>query len=705
MHKSKRGLSMSNYPTISVIIPAYNMEKYIHECLSSIVDRIDFPDEIIVIDDGSLDNTVLIANRFYTKNSNIKIISINNSGLCGARNHGMNLATGDYIIFIDSDDKLGEKTISHCKDIIKRYNPDIISGRLKFFTKEKSWTAKSYDKVCQPSRLTTFENDTDLVHCMNIGTKCFRRNFIKDISLYFAEGLMMTEDHWFSLNAFSMASSIYITDHIMFYYRRDRYESSTVTNKLSYYKDIYSIQKKLADANIKCNKAYYFRFLNFDLKRYAIDIIQTLKLKEQYKASKYIEDTINIIPDCFLTDEFKKMKKIPFLSIYILTKQNIKHMLNIIKKISYRAFNKLYLKLRKYRLFILKIMYCFLCLHPINKNKILFLVRSSTGMSNMQDIYNLLKQDSSKKLKIIKAGQTSLANDFRIMREIAKAKIMFIDGDYYFLFGITPRKGSFVIQLWHAAGVFKKFGCDIYRKGTLDYKIQREHHRSYSYAITSSPYVNKFYASAFSMDINKIKPLGISRIDRLFHLDIEQIREKIYSKYSLDNRKKIILYAPTFREPKGAFKNIGDFNLNLDIEKFIKHFSNDYYLALRIHPNYRISTYDNILNFTSIPQEEALAVSDILITDYSSIIFDYSYFRRPIFFYHYDLQNYILQRSFYEKLNTSLPGKIVFTEDELIESIKNIKDNTYNSNDFWNKYMESCTGKSTENIVNFINSL
>ena len=227
--------------TISVIIPAYNMELYMAECLKSIIKQDDLPDEIIVIDDGSTDSTSTIVELFQRECTAIKYIKQKNGGLCSARNTGLRIATSDYVIFLDSDDCLGKGTIKKCRNIIDTHQPDIIIGRSELFTDMKRWIPESYEKICDRDRITTFSNEPQLVNCISVSSKCFNRNFLKKTGVFFYEGVMMTEDHWFSLMTFSLSNKLFITRQIMFSYRRNRLGASTVTNRLSYYTDMYKV--------------------------------------------------------------------------------------------------------------------------------------------------------------------------------------------------------------------------------------------------------------------------------------------------------------------------------------------------------------------------------------------------------------------------------------------------------------------------------
>lgn len=112
---------------LSVIIPVYNVEKYIYECIKSVVEQSIKEIEIIVVDDGSQDNSIKIVEKFIDKR--IKILKKDNGGLSSARNEGLKVATGEYVIFVDSDDYLKDNTVlEEMYRIAKESKSDIVVG-------------------------------------------------------------------------------------------------------------------------------------------------------------------------------------------------------------------------------------------------------------------------------------------------------------------------------------------------------------------------------------------------------------------------------------------------------------------------------------------------------------------------------------------------------------------------------------------------
>lgn len=124
---------------VSIIVPIYNTEKYLDECLRSIVSQTFKDWELILVDDGSTDSSGKIAEDYARKDNRIKVLHINNGGLSWARNHGIDIAVGEYITFVDADDELSDGALQSLYEAIIKYDADIVQGK---FTYEKGKTAK-----------------------------------------------------------------------------------------------------------------------------------------------------------------------------------------------------------------------------------------------------------------------------------------------------------------------------------------------------------------------------------------------------------------------------------------------------------------------------------------------------------------------------------------------------------------------------------
>ena len=295
----------------------------------------------------------------------------------------------------------------------------------------------------------------------------------------------------------------------------------------------------------------------------------------------------------------------------------------------------------------------------------------------------------------------------KFFREYATAKALFLT-DYFFpAYACKPREGQSVVQLWHGCGAFKKWGYSTAEKKwgaskkNLDlYPI----HNTYTHVCVSSPKVSFAYAEAFGCSEKSVIPLGAPRTDVYFDKGfVAGCRKQILDKFSEIGGRKIILYAPTFRGDsisKSYIKNM------MDIEEMSRRLGDGYVLLIKQHPltadAFRIRNDGFAFDISKdVAIETALCAADLVITDYSSLIFEYALLERPMIFFAYDLAEYEDARSFYFGYEGFVPGEIVNSTEEIIGEIRRLETDfdVERIRRFRQDYMCACDGKSTERII------
>lgn len=283
------------------------------------------------------------------------------------------------------------------------------------------------------------------------------------------------------------------------------------------------------------------------------------------------------------------------------------------------------------------------------------------------------------------------------MKKYATAETVIICDNFLPAASCRKRKGTSVIQLWHACGAFKKFGYDTsadipsYYKGNVLANCDL--------VTVSSQICVKPFSSAMRLPEKAICPVGVSRTDLYFNDTFNQAcRNQFFSQYPNAQGKKIVLWVPTFRGNPGiaSVKGLDDILHARDQLK------DTHYFIIKLHPH----TQAHIEGTNcSISSEELLPVADVVITDYSSILFDAMIYKHPLVLFVPDLDEYLDNRGFYLDYNT-LPGlraqnleqllQILTDEDLLHSSVNKVY------TDFYDKYMASCDGHSTKRIINYI---
>lgn len=283
------------------------------------------------------------------------------------------------------------------------------------------------------------------------------------------------------------------------------------------------------------------------------------------------------------------------------------------------------------------------------------------------------------------------------MKKYATAETVIICDNFLPAASCRKRKGTSVIQLWHACGAFKKFGYDTsadipsYYKGNVLANCDL--------VTVSSQICVKPFSSAMRLPKKAVRPVGVSRTDLYFNDTFNQAcRNQFFSQYPNAQGKKIVLWVPTFRGNPGiaSVKGLDDILHARDQLK------DTHYFIIKLHPHTQAHIEGTNCNISS---EELLPVADVVITDYSSILFDAMIYKHPLILFVPDLDEYLDNRGFYLDYNT-LPGlraqnleqllQILTDEDLLHSSVNKVY------TDFYDKYMASCDGHSTKRIINYI---
>lgn len=266
-------------------------------------------------------------------------------------------------------------------------------------------------------------------------------------------------------------------------------------------------------------------------------------------------------------------------------------------------------------------------------------------------------------------------NTLRTIYLLATTHVVLID-DYFGLLGklrLSPE--TKIIQLWHAGSGFKSIGYS--RFGRYGSPGLANAHRTYTYAITGSKHLIPAYAEAFGIEESAVVATGLPRIDTFLNKErAQKIVAGFFELYPNLNGKRIILFAPTFRG-RGIQDAHYDYT-RIDFAKLYEMCGETSVVLFRMHhfvtdpvptpPEYA----DRLLDFASFPEtNDLLHVADVLITDYSSVIYEFCLLDKPMLFYAYDKDTYSAVRGFHRDYDATAPGKICTTFDELVKALQN----------------------------------
>ncbi|MDZ5471924.1 CDP-glycerol glycerophosphotransferase family protein [Bacillus sp. 31A1R] len=367
---------------------------------------------------------------------------------------------------------------------------------------------------------------------------------------------------------------------------------------------------------------------------------------------------------------------------------------------------------------IIRISFWICCLiFPVNKDKITFAsYRSSKLDGNLLFVYNEMftrHPDYTYQFLIKKFNSSFLGKLDYILHMIkssyalATSRYFIIDDFYFPVYLVKLRNGTEVVQLWHAAGAFKKFGLSTMDKtfGTsAEYLKVVNVHSNYSRVYVSSKNVKPFYAEAFGMSTSNIKNLGVPRTDFFYNNENKELLlHKFKQLFPRLGDKKLILYAPTFR---GKSHYQDDFISPIDFPLLKELVGKDYAIIVHLHPYMRMGKSFDIGNddFSchvegEFTVEELMLIADILITDYSSVIFDYSLLGRPIGFFANDLEEYTRERDFYYDYQSFIPGPLLTDTRSLADWLVNKEFDFQKVKEFRDLFFDYQDGRASARIV------
>ncbi|MBM7644925.1 CDP-glycerol glycerophosphotransferase (TagB/SpsB family) [Scopulibacillus daqui] len=331
------------------------------------------------------------------------------------------------------------------------------------------------------------------------------------------------------------------------------------------------------------------------------------------------------------------------------------------------------------------------------------------------EIVFLCKPSCIQEFKNINGAKTIAFETYHIIDmiksayHIATSQYIFVDNYYGFLSAVKFKEGVECVQLWHAAGALKTFGLkdkNILHRSAAAKKRFSNVYQKFNRVVVGSEAMANIFIEAFDLPPDRILRTGVPRTDLFFDQDYKRrVTSDLYSENQALKSKKVILYAPTFRDHE-----LDRFDLKLDLDKMYRELHDEYVLLLRFHPavkdravNFQEKYPGFVYDYSGYPNvNDLLFVTDILISDYSSIPYEFALLNKPMIFFPYDLKEYRSQRGFWEDYEQSVPGPVVYTTDQLVSQIK---DHQFDLNEValfskkWNVYSN---GHSSKNLVKYL---
>lgn len=686
---------------VSVVVPIYNVEKYLPRCVDSLINQTFSNYEIILVNDASPDNCASIIDDYVSKYPD-KVIGLTkqNGGLSDARNYGLYHAKGEYIAFIDSDDyvdktfieKMYNKAIETQAEIVVcgYYGVDEVKNTSRWL---QEGNIEMYD--------STLDETPELIHynAPYAWNKFYKRSLFIDNNIEFPKGWIW-EDIPTIYPLLVCANDIAKVDEPLIYYILKREGSITGTysrkmlqlfQSLALLNDRYKALGKYDDFKNQLlfinMKHIFLRFKEFD--KYNDCVMKYKFVKEGFHHLNTQFPGWQNNDYYFQYVDKAKWKRICYKSPLFWYSRIL--IPNTIQKLIHTATRGV-IKARKLfaRNNIIKYAYAHYCQHnQIDEKAVLF---ESFHGSNVSDspfymMKSLINENNSQNLKIYFTTQNKKLhqkmideygydielvslNSLKYAKVLATSKYLVNNVSFppYFL----RRKEQLYLNTWHGTPL-KTLGKNMVQGIEDMSNMQRNFLHS-----THLLYPNNFTMAHMMEDYNLYETFcGKAILSGYPRNSIFMDQEKALNmkkKFHLED-KEVFAYMPTWRGTKSSNKNVGSYadDVKKILDRLDHVFSDNQVLYVNLHSLVKseisIDTYEHIFPFPNVDNYEFLNCCDVLITDYSSVFFDFSISRKPIVLFMYDYNDYMMNRGTYFDVR-DLPFTKIYHIDDLVTYIQ-----------------------------------
>ncbi|WML24851.1 CDP-glycerol:glycerophosphate glycerophosphotransferase [Neobacillus sp. OS1-33] len=697
--------------TVSIIIPYYNSMEFIGDCLNSVLTQSYTNLELLIInDDSDPENTGYIESLLHDK----RIVYIKNEskkGVAYSRNKGLSSATGEFVFFMDSDDLLAENGIEILLAHIDEASA--IAGRTKRLVRPTDL------EIPQPSEVIVSDQTIlEIFQSGSILNVLIRSSFIKEHSLRFYEGTEGATDISGVIPFLLFVKSL-PSLNIWTYFQRVR--NDPISNQSLGQRSIQERTRDFIKVYSKMNqqygtsepvKEYLDRLLLSFYRREVINIFKDQKhLNEFFDLLSTAMKTLN--PASITSQPNHIKREIAQLRSGDKNKF-IKGFRFHIEARDFKNAIKGFTRLKRY------IYDKFFLRFPMKENYIVFESFLGKNYSDSpRNIYEYIIENNLdyQCIWVFNDKNRQIPGNAKIVKRFSLAYYYYFAVSKYWInnmrqpLHLVKREGNVFLETWHGTPL-KKLVFDMKDVYSANPRYKQDFYmqsRAWDYLLSPNRYSSEIFRSAFKFD-NEMLEFGYPRNDILYSPRKEEIVAKVKKSIGIPNNKKVVLYAPTWRDDDFYEPGKYKFQLQLDLHKMKETLGTDYVVALRMHYfiaddinvegldgfAFNLSKYDEIA--------ELYLISDILITDYSSVFFDYANLKRPILFFTYDLDKYRDQlRGFYLDFENEGPGPLLKTSDAIIDAIANIdevnKQYAERYDAFYEKFCSWHEGKSTEKVV------
>ncbi|RTX71810.1 glycosyltransferase [Staphylococcus gallinarum] len=735
-------------------------------CLESIADQTYNDYEVILVHN----DIEYISGLIKDNTLNIKTIEMKESdGISKYKNKAIEHATGEFLIFIDADDFLHPNALIYAKQMIEdnglernvfkfgisKTNLDKTStlntNKRAFFDNEaltkleeifkdvdielnnqqvKSFVNGMFEKGIIGHKFTDYSPGNyfkKLNYQFRVHSYIIRKSFLIQNDIKFDNENLLYNDIPFLLELYNKTPYI-IQSNTKLYYKfihNDPINAPSLTQE-EHEDRILQRVRALKEGLLKCIDPEIAKKVKIEAMRYYLYKVIKSDLFTDFSSEMFeIYQLLNEIFN-YPSNEIKLSKRHSF-EINAIKNGNLKKafMLSKSRVLGYKTYQ--FMKPKNQRFRQKKVQKNVFTKLPIKENTILYESFLGRNYSDSpKAIFNYLLENDKDKWNhvwilndknLVENEQEFKNENVKIIKRFGWQYFYYVTVSKYFILNMRQPKWLYkkaeqiILSTWHGTPL-KRLVFDMENVTSANKNYKKDFYnqsRNWDYLIAANKYSEQIFESAFMYPKENILTYGYPRND-ILHNYTSEYKQHIKEKLNLPTSKKVILYAPTWRDDE--FHSAGNykFKLQMDLNRMRKEFGEEYVIALRMH--YFISDNIDLTGFEDFAYDfskyndinDLYISSDILITDYSSVFFDFANLRKPILFFTYDIEKYkSMLRGFYIDVNNDLPGPLLRTNDELIEAIKQIDLTVEKYKEkyetFYQKYCYLEDGNATKRIV------